>query len=712
MRRSVRLGILAAGSFAALFAVPAAIADKPTLAVQNMVVEATGANGAVVVYTITAKDDNGPPKVTCSPADGSMLPLGRTKVGCTAVDTKTGQSATASFRVTVRDTTAPAVTVPKSVTTEASGAAGAVVTYSGVSATDLVSGKLTPSCDKPPGSPFPLGTSTVECSATDGAGNNGSATFKVIVVDTTPPVVTVPSSIDGVVATGPGGAKVTYSGVSAKDTVSGVLTPTCDKPSGSTFPVGKTTVTCSATDTAGNKGSASFTITVTDAKSPTLAVPGGVTAEATGPSGATVGYRVTATDGGGGSITPTCDPASGSFFRIGTTTVSCKATDSSGKSASASFSVTVRDTRPPVFRDVPADLVSEANGPAGSPVSYQRPTAVDTVDGAVPTSCSPSSGSNYPIGSTQVTCRASDSRGNSGTATFSIDIVDTTPPVLTAPARIVVSSHGGESVPTATAAIAGFLAGASASDIVDGVVKVTNDAPGGFAVGTTTVTFTARDMAGNSVTAKSTVTVTRESVAAAKPLDRAPPDNVRGLSAKSSDRMVTLIWRRPRAGDFDHVVVSRSTRGSPERRVYAGPALRYADRNLKNGVDYRYVVVSYDRAGNRAAGIAIVAAPKLEMLIGPPDAARVTRAPLLRWRSVAGATYYNVQLFRGRKKILTAWPVRTQLRLSASWLYGGHLEHLTPGLYHWYVFPGMGPRSASRYGPALGPSTFSLVTRK
>jgi hypothetical protein len=79
--------------------------------------------------------------------------------------------------------------------------------------------------------------------------------------DTTNPVVTVPANIT-TPATGPSGAVVTYT-ATANDDRDGPLTPTCTPASGSTFPVGTTTVTCTATDAAGNTGTASFTVTVT-----------------------------------------------------------------------------------------------------------------------------------------------------------------------------------------------------------------------------------------------------------------------------------------------------------------------------------------------------------------------------------------------------------------------------------------------------------------
>jgi len=80
------------------------------------------------------------------------------------------------------------------------------------------------------------------------------------VADTTPPVVTVPP-IDPVNATGPDGAPVSYT-ATAYDDVDKTLIPTCDWASGSLFPIGDTTVTCTATAGAGLTGEASFEVTV------------------------------------------------------------------------------------------------------------------------------------------------------------------------------------------------------------------------------------------------------------------------------------------------------------------------------------------------------------------------------------------------------------------------------------------------------------------
>jgi hypothetical protein len=75
---------------------------------------------------------------------------------------------------------------------------------------------------------------------------------------------------------------------------------------------------------------------------------------------------------------------------------------------------------------------------------------------------------------------------------------------------------------------------------------------------------------------------------------------------------------------------------------------------------------------------------------------------------VRGAHYYNVQLFRKGRKILSVWPTRTRYQLKRRWTYQGKLRRLIPGKYRWLVWPGFGPRSKADYGRRMGPSTFHV----
>ena len=206
--------------------------------------------------------------MNCSPVSGSTFAIGQTTVNCSSSDL-VGNTAIGSFTVTVQDTTAPVLTLPLDITAEATSSSGAVVSFT-ATALDMVDGSLTPTCDPASGSTFGLGETTVSCSSTDVAGNIGSGSFKVTVLDRTAPVVTVPASFS-VEATSPAGAVVTFT-VTASDIVDGSLTPTCVPASGSTLAIGETTVNCSATDAAGNIGSGSFKVTVQDTGVPTSTI--------------------------------------------------------------------------------------------------------------------------------------------------------------------------------------------------------------------------------------------------------------------------------------------------------------------------------------------------------------------------------------------------------------------------------------------------------
>ena len=241
------------------------------------------------------------------------------------------------------DTTPPVVTAPANITTAATGSSGSIVTFPPATAIDDVSGVVTAFCTPASGATFPIGTTTVTCTANDVASNVGSASFTVTVSDTTPPVVTVPANIIT------GSSTVTYLAATATDLISGNVATTCTPASGSTFSIGMTTVTCTAKDAANNTGSASFTVTVTltvnDTTPPVVTVPANIIA-GVGLNGTTaaVSFTATATDLVSGSVTPICTPASGSTFNMGVTTVKCNATDAAGnKSSDSSFTVTVVD---------------------------------------------------------------------------------------------------------------------------------------------------------------------------------------------------------------------------------------------------------------------------------------------------------------------------------------------------------------------------------
>jgi hypothetical protein len=164
----------------------------------------------------------------------------------------------------------------------------------------------------------------------------------------------------------------------------------------------------------------------TPSSAPIVTLPPGQTVEATGPDGAAVTYTVSASDAQDGTLTPSCSPASGSVFPLGTTTVNCSVTDSGGLTATGSFTVTVQDTTPPSL-NLPGDITVEAGKPATATYT-PAPTATDLVDGSVLVSCIPASDSTFALGTTPVNCTATDAHHNTATGSFTVTVTPPPPP--------------------------------------------------------------------------------------------------------------------------------------------------------------------------------------------------------------------------------------------------------------------------------------------
>ena len=388
-------------------------------------------------------------------------------------------------------------------------------------------------CDVPKGVTFSSSTPgdyniTVSASDTHGNYNVSGAAFTLHVTNPPPPPNSAPElnlpSNPTAEATGPNGAAVSFN-VTATDAEDNPdPTPTCSPASGSTFPVGNTRVDCSVTDSGGLTTSGFFFVTVEDTTAPSLNLPANITEEATGPNGAAVSFNATATDLVDANVDVTCDPASGSTFALGTTTVDCTATDDYGNSTTGSFTVTVEDTTAPELT-LPNNITEEATGPNGAPVSFNA-TASDLVDGNVSVDCTPNSGSTFPIATTTVNCSATDNAGNTANGSFTVKVQDTTGPVLSLPANITKQATSNSQVTV------NFTA--TANDLVDGSRPV-NCAPASgtsFSVGTTTVNCSSSDSRGNTSNGSFTVTVNFGWTGFFRPVDN--PDTVNSVKAGSA----------------------------------------------------------------------------------------------------------------------------------------------------------------------------------
>jgi hypothetical protein len=203
----------------------------------------------VINYTTpTATDNCGTASVTCTPPSGFCFPVGTTTVTCVASDSSP-DSADAECTFTVTVDSCPISCPANIVVANDANQCGAVVNFSATA--PKACGMVI--CSPPSGSFFPVGTTTVACS-TEMGGNCG---FTVTVNDTQPPALTCPANIIVV------GTVATYPPPTASDNCPGV-TATCTPASGSTFPAGTTTVTCTATDASGNTAACSFGVTTFD----------------------------------------------------------------------------------------------------------------------------------------------------------------------------------------------------------------------------------------------------------------------------------------------------------------------------------------------------------------------------------------------------------------------------------------------------------------
>jgi hypothetical protein len=136
----------------------------------------------------------------------------------------------------------------------------------------------------PPG-PYPLGTNTVTLTATDIWGSSNSCVTLVRVVDKTPPQLSCPANIT-VEFNDQTGASVSFTPL-ATDNCSGPVLLLSVPPSGSTFPIGISTVYCTAADTVGNSNFCTFQVAVLGAqgvKSNVLAQLTALSPSVTGPN--------------------------------------------------------------------------------------------------------------------------------------------------------------------------------------------------------------------------------------------------------------------------------------------------------------------------------------------------------------------------------------------------------------------------------------------
>lgn len=429
-------------------------------------------------------------------------------------------------------------------------------------------------------------------------------------------------------------------------------------------------------------------------------LPHDIVEEAVSSAGAIVSFL--ATDNLDQNPVLACDSASGSTFPLGTTKVTnCVATDAAGNERHGDFDVKVVDTTAPVLNQH-QDVIENQQSSHGAVVNYALPGATDAVDPNPNVSCSPDSGSTFPIGSTTVTCQASDNDGNHSQSQFSVVVQQgpaPDPPTITAhvpPLTNKTSAHFEFSADSGVG-LDCRLTGPGATDTFVPCVNDTSQSYTGLQEGAYGFTVQATNGIGN---------ISQKSFSWT--IDRTKPAAVAKFRALARDKVVRLEWKQPIDVDYDHVRILRKRVGTEFWKTIAtrDSATALKDTAVQNDVRYRYRIQSVDQARNASAGSEANGRPS--KIYSPVFGAIRRSPPLIDWTRVRNATYYNVQVWRNGQKVLSRWPLRSSTRLRSRWAFAGRTFSFTSGHYVVYAWPGFGRKASARYGGLLGWTAFEV----
>ncbi|GBF94290.1 hypothetical protein Rsub_06912 [Raphidocelis subcapitata] len=488
-------------------------------------------------------------EISLSGASAYIFPLGSTKIKNTVTNSR-GVSAEETVTIEVADTTKPVVTVADPaiiVDTQTGAKPDKAVSYAGkCTATDLA--PVTITYNPPSGSSFPVDkTTTVTCTATDASSNTAAGTFQVTINSSPVFVSSAPTGAFEATTSTPylGASIARHYTPRVSDPVDGDLSASIKTflveggkeislsgASAYIFPLGSTKIKNTVTNSRGVSAEETVTIEVADTTKPVVrvAAPANIVDTQTGTNPTKVvsfTNKCTATDLA--PVTITYNPPSGSSFPVDrTTTVTCTATDSSGNTATGTFTVTVGSL--PVFTSTPPTSAFEATVRTpylgASVAGLYTPRASDAVDGDISASIKTFLVSNgqeifltgnattryfFPLGSTDIRHTVTNSRGATAEQLATIRVADTTRPIVT----VTPGTIGVVQPDNATPKTVDYANKCTGTDLAP--VTVTYSPPSGSTVGpttfpvgqTTTVTCRATDSSGNFATGTFLVQVRR-----------------------------------------------------------------------------------------------------------------------------------------------------------------------------------------------------------
>jgi len=501
--------------------------ELPTITCPSSITQSAdvgSCDAAVTVGAVTASDNcTGATVVSdfngMSDASGTY-PVGVTPVVWTITD-GSGNSATCSITVTIEDNGLPTISCPSDITQDTDiGVCNANVSMPTPTGGDnCASAAFSNDFNGTSNASdvYPLGTTSILWTATDGGGNTATCSMTVTIEDNEIPTLICPADIT---------QTTDASGCDAAVTVPpGVGTDNCalsnyvnyytgTTNASGTYPLGTTNVTWFARDVSGNTASCAMAVTIQDGEAPSITCPSGMTqtADAGNCSAAmTVGMPSGSDNctlaGFTNDFTGNSD-ASGTY-PVGNTTVVWTASDAAGNTATCSIVITIEDNESPTI-SCPVDItqVMDANScDAAVTVGAASGTDNCAIMGYVNDFTGTSDASStYPIGNTTVIWTASDAAGNTATCSMAVTIEDAESPMIMCPSDITQTADAGNCDAAVTVGAASGTDNCGVSMISNDFTG-TSDASDTYPVGMTTVVWTASDAAGNTATCSSTVTI-------------------------------------------------------------------------------------------------------------------------------------------------------------------------------------------------------------
>jgi gliding motility-associated-like protein len=463
-----------------------------------------GICGATITYAAPVGTDNCAGSSTILQSgltSGSLFPIGTSTVSYQVTDAALN-TASCSFDVSVTDSENPTIICPADVTVNnITNLCSAIANYTAPVGIDNCAGATTTmTAGLVSGALFNVGTTVQTFEVVDASGNTASCSFNVIINDIQSPTISCPANISVNNDAGTCGALVNYAAVTVNDNCAGFSSSLLSGlPSGSTFPLGTTSVIFEAVDASLNTAQCSFDVTVTDSEVPTISCPSNITANNTpGLCGATITYSVPVFNDNcaGSTLTMMAGQASGSVFPVGTTTVTFQVTDASTNTAQCSFDVNIIDNEIPTIT-CPANI-SVNNDPAvcEAIVNYSAPVFTDNCPGSsISMIAGLASGGTFPLGVSTVTYEVVDASANTAQCSFDVEVIDNELPQITCPAPITVNNALGQCGSSVI-----YTAPIGTDNCTGSVTSLTAGLGSGnvFPVGTTTVTYQVVDGSSNS----------------------------------------------------------------------------------------------------------------------------------------------------------------------------------------------------------------------